>query len=248
VVLAVVLLSAGIILALAALVLRPDESHGAAEAATVAGEHQAAEQHSEESTGDTADHSETTEVSSAAESEHAETSEDATGAETGHTEPTEVTTGETTDHADTAQDTTGTESQREGTGQDQPEPTNEDQHSDTVLGVDLETYNLASPRLVFALIGLTVLLAVGLLIRRSVWLLAACVVLGIAGVAITLHEATHAGEELGIFVPLPLLASVLYGAAACLAGLALIGVRTESRAIQSADAALETAPPKMTRH
>jgi hypothetical protein len=215
VVLALVLLSSGIILMLAALVVRPDESHGSADAATTAGEHQSAEEDSEGATGDSSD--------------HVDSSQEPTGAESEHTDATEVTT----EHTEPAQDTSDKESEHEEVGQNQPESAHEDPQADTVLGVTLEDYNLASPRLVFVLIGLTVLLAVGLLFRRSVWLLAACVILGLAGVVISAREAMSAGEELGIFVPLPVLAAVLYAAAAGLAVLAIIKARTDSAALQS---------------
>jgi hypothetical protein len=200
---------------LAALVVRPDESHGSADAATTASEHQAAEEDSEGSTGDTTDHT--------------ETSQEPNGAESEHTDATEVTT----EHTEPAQDTSDTESEHEEVGQNQTESAHEDPQADTVLGVTLEDYNLASPRLVFVLIGLTVLLAIGLLFRRSVWLLAACVILGLAGVVITAREAMSAGEELGIFVPLPVLAAVLYGAASGLAVLAIIKARTDSATPES---------------
>ncbi len=243
VVLALVLLSGGIVLTLAALVVRPDESHNSTEAAAVVSDHQAAAE--EDTSGDTTDHDVSSEVTSGAESEN---SEDVTGAETEHTDSSEGTTEVTSEHAGTDENTNGTEDEHEAAGQNQAESVHEEQESNTILGVDLNTYNLASPRLVFVLVGLTVLLGVGLMILRSVWMLAACLVLGLAGVVITFHEATRAGEELGIFVPLPILATVLYGAAASLAGLALIGIRTESLAAQSAKAALGTTPPVMSRH
>jgi hypothetical protein len=200
VVLALVLLSAGIILTLAALVVRPDESHGPAEAAAVASEHEADEQGTAGTTGDTVEHADTTEVTTGAESE-----------------PGEV------EH-------------------DQPALAHDDQQSDLVFGIEAESLNLASPRLTIVLIGLTILLAAGLATRRSVWLLMACVGLGLAGVAIGMREATRAGEELGIFVPLPVLASVLYGGASILAGLAVITARTEPVAAHSAEAGFATSP------
>jgi hypothetical protein len=199
-VLALVLLSGGIILTLAALVDRPDEGHGPAEAAAVASEHEAEEQE------------------------------------------TAGTTGDTVEHVDTSEVTTGAESAPEEVEHDQPALAQDDHQSELVFGVEAESLNLASPRLSIVLIGLTVLLAAGLVTRRSVGLLMACVGLGLAGVAIGMHEATRAGEELGIFVPLPVLASVLYGGASILAGLAIITARTESLGAHSAGAGFATSP------
>jgi hypothetical protein len=200
VVLALVLLSGGIILTLAALVVRPGESHGPAEAAAVASEHEA--------------------------------DEDATAG----------TTGDTVEHADTSEVTNGAESEQGEVGHDQPELAQADRQSDSVLGVDVQSLNLASPWLTIVLTGLTILLAAALATRRSVGLLVACVGLGLAGVAIGVHEATRAGEELGIFVPLPALAAVLYGGASSLAGLAIITARTGSVAADSPGAVFATSP------
>jgi hypothetical protein len=202
-VLALVLVSGGLILLLAALVLRPDESHGPADAAVVATEHDGDEQTTEGTAGDT--------------DEHAETAEGATGETDEHAEAPEDTTGETDEHADTSEVANSAES----------ESAHDDQQSDTVLGVDMESLNLSSPRLAIVLIGLTILLAIGLVIWQSTALLVACVGLGLAGAVVGMREALQADEELGIFVPLPVLASVLYLGAACLAGLALISSRGE---------------------
>jgi hypothetical protein len=119
------------------------------------------------------------------------------------------------------------ESDHGETGNVEPDHASEEQRSDSVWGIDAGSLNLVSPRLTLVVIALTVLLAAALAIRRSVWLLWATVGLGLAGVAVGVHEASHAGEELGIFVPLPILASVLYAGAAGLAGLALIAPRAE---------------------
>jgi hypothetical protein len=189
-VLALVLLSGGIILTLAALVDRPDENHGSADAAAAAAEHETEGQATEGTTGDVVEHADTSVVTNSAESEQGEV---------GH-----------------------------------------DQQSNSWMGVDVESLNLASPRLSIVVVGLTVLLAVGLATRRSVGLLVATVGLSLAGVATGAHEATRAGEELGIFVPLPVLASVLYGGASCLAVLALVSAQTDSVAAHSAGAGFAT--------
>jgi len=131
------------------------------------------------------------------------------------------TEGEPVEHADTSEVSHDEES------------AGDERQSDSVLGVDLGSLNLASPRSTIVLIGLTILLAASLATRDSVWLLGATVVLGLAGVGGGVNEASSAGEELGIFVPLPILASVLYGGASCLAGLALIKPRSEAVATHS---------------
>ncbi|MFL5761846.1 MAG: hypothetical protein ACJ789_19275 [Thermomicrobiales bacterium] len=189
--LVLVLLSGGIIFTLAALVDRPDESHGPAESAAVVSEHEATDPETPGTTGNTVEHGNTSEVTNSAESEHGEV------------------------------------------GNDQPGLAQDDRQSDSVLSVDMESLNLVSPRLTLLLIGLTILLAAGLVTWWSMWMLVACVGLGLAGVANGVHEATGAGEELGILVPLPILASVLYGGAASLAGLAIIRARTKSVAPHS---------------
>lgn len=109
-----------------------------------------------------------------------------------------------------------------------------DQHeSDVVLGLDLATLNLAAPRLALIVIGVSVPLALVLAFRRSPPWLVAAVGLGVGGCALSVYEAMRAGEELGIFAPLPILVAVLYSGAAGLAGLALGGSRVGSEAARA---------------
>jgi hypothetical protein len=124
--------------------------------------------------------------------------------------------------------TGSTKTDHGASGGEEPEPDHEERRPDSLFGFDLGSLNLATPRLTAVVIGLTFLLAVALATWRSPRLLLATVGLGLAGVAVGVHEGIHASEELGIFVPLPILASVLSGGASALAGLAVITSRAQS--------------------
>jgi hypothetical protein len=102
--------------------------------------------------------------------------------------------------------------------------------SSSMLGVNLESLNLVSPRLIVVVVGLTLLAALACAVRLSAGLLAVIIGLSLIGLAASGREALHAGEELGIFVPLPILAAVLYAGAGALAGLQIVtlGTRTAS--------------------
>jgi hypothetical protein len=99
----------------------------------------------------------------------------------------------------------------------------------TMLGINLESLNLDSPRLAVIVVGLTLLIVPVISLRGSTLLFAATIGLSLFGSAVCLREALHAGEELGIFVPLPVLAAVLYAGAGALAVLQIVtlGTRTD---------------------
>ena len=141
---------------------------------------------------------------------------------------------ERTDHVDetaaTPEMTGGAKTEHDGSSEEAPEPSGEGRQSDSLFGIDMGSLNLATPRLTIVVIGFTLLFAVALAIRQSKGLIVATVGLGLAGVAVGVNEGIHAGEDLGIFVSLPILASVLYGGAAGLAGLAIITLRGQSEA------------------
>lgn len=101
----------------------------------------------------------------------------------------------------------------------------------TMLGINLESLNLVSPRLVVLIVGLTLLLVPAIWLRGTAMMFAATIGLSLFGLAACIREALHAGEELGIFVPLPILAAVLYGGAGALASLQIVtlGTRTDVR-------------------
>jgi hypothetical protein len=195
VMLALLLLSGGIILLLAALVDLPVEGHGHAEAAASSGEHAPGEPATAESAVDPAERA-------------------------GHSAETAATP-----------ETAGSAKTEHGGGSEEAsEPSGEGHQPDSFFGVDVGSLNLATPRLTIVIIGLTLLFAVALAIRQSKGLLAAAIGLGLAGVAVGVHEGTHAGEELGILVSLPILAAVVYGGAAGLAGLAIVALQARSEA------------------
>jgi hypothetical protein len=104
----------------------------------------------------------------------------------------------------------------------------------TLLGVNLDSLNLVSPRLIAAVVGLTALMALMLGVYQSVMLLAAIIGVSLLGLAASVREATHAGEELGIFVPLPILAAVLYAGAGALAGLQIVSLKAGTTSSDSA--------------
>lgn len=175
--LSLLLFSAGVLLALAALVERPDDSHGHAEAAA--------------STGETEDHGAVSEA--------------------------------LTD--DGAEDI-GASAGSSRSDSDHPADGHEEQ-TRSILGVDRNSLNLVFPWWTIIVIALTIVLASALAAKMGAGLLLATVGIGLTGVAVGIAEALHAGEELGIFVPLPILAAVLYGGAGSLAMLALIAARSE---------------------
>jgi hypothetical protein len=115
-----------------------------------------------------------------------------------------------------------------GNGGEELEPDHEERQPELLFGFDLGRLNLASPRLTTVVIGLTLLLGIGLATWRSQGLLFATVGLGLAGVAVGVYEGIHATDEQGIFVGLPIVASVLFGGASALAGLAIITSRAQS--------------------
>ncbi len=117
----------------------------------------------------------------------------------------------------------------EGGEQIRPPLATDDNSSNSFLSANLKSLNLASPRLTTTVIALSILMSAGLAFRQSVGTLAVALGIGLFGVAVGLHEALHAGEESGIFVPLPALAAVLYGGAACLAWLVVAEARLPGR-------------------
>lgn len=108
--------------------------------------------------------------------------------------------------------------------------------SATMLGIDLDSLNLAYPRFAVAAVGLTLVSGLAFALRRSPGLLVVIAVVSLVSLAANLREARHAGEELGLFVPLPVLAAVLYAASGILAGIHLIGAAGQtSRSGEAAD-------------
>ena len=202
------LISGGLIFTLTALVERPDESHGHAEAAASTSGHE------------TNDHAPA--VAAAETDDHGAASEASTGETEVYGTVSEASADESAERIGASASTAGSES-------DHSEDGHEEQ-TRSVLGVDRESLNLAYPWLTTIFVALMILLVAAFAIRQGVGLLAATVVIGLAGVAVGIAEAFHAGEELGIFVPLPILASVLHGGAASIAGLALIATRNEPEA------------------
>ncbi len=94
------------------------------------------------------------------------------------------------------------------------------------LGVDLNRVDLAAPRAVIVTIGLSAFVALALAIRPARLVQVAALAMGAGGVVVSSIESIDAGDELGIFVPLPLLAAILYCGAVVLAALALLESRT----------------------
>jgi hypothetical protein len=128
-------------------------------------------------------------------------------------------------HAPVAESDGHAASPAAGAGHDEPDTHEEDRGA--FLGVDLDRVNLTAPRASMIVIACSFALAALLLIRPAGAGQVATLIVGSAGVLVSLIEASDAGEELGIFVPLPLLAAVLYGGAVGLAALGLIETRHE---------------------
>lgn len=105
----------------------------------------------------------------------------------------------------------------------------EDDPTASLFGIDLNGLNLAFPRFSVLAIALTIVSALAYALLPSTRLLLLVAGASVVGVAANVREALHSGEELGIFVPLPVLAAVLYGGAGVLAGLQFIGDRGRSR-------------------
>lgn len=247
------LLSGGLVLALAGVVERPHETpaaeatsnHDAPEAAAGADPAEPAEEdhasgsppggagaqptdeahsaESAESGGDTvagtAD-AHATETANPTEEAHpaaaAEPTEGGQAAETNATAPA----GD--EHADAATGETG------GEGGNAEAAAAEEHEAPSLLGVDLSPLNLTSPRFVVVLLAATLLVTIAAIVVPAPGMLAVIVALSLVGVAASVREAWNAGEELGLFVPLPILAAVLYTGAGALAALQLASARVRT--------------------
>jgi len=190
-----------------------DESHGTTEAHATDAEHPTEATHSTAEAHSAGDAHATEEPHSTAASHPTEAShrpEGTPGTETAH-----------------APETTGDDS-----GHD--DGTAEDHESATLLGVELDSLNLASPRFVVLLVAATLLVALAAIFIHQTGMLIVIAGLSGVGVAVSLREVFHAGEELGLFVPLPALAAVLYAGAGALAILQLVAQRAQSDEAQEA--------------
>jgi hypothetical protein len=132
--------------------------------------------------------------------------------------PDDSTTGTPDAHAGATTD--------DGAGNDETES----HESAELLGVELDSLNLAYPRLIVLVLAATLLAVIAALFIQSTWVLAVIAALSVVGVAVSVREAIHAGEELGLFVPLPALAAVLYAGAGVLAVLQIVTRRVEANA------------------
>ena len=97
--------------------------------------------------------------------------------------------------------------------------------SSSILGVERDSVNLTYPRFVFGAVALTLVTAVGYALRPSVGLLVVLGSVSLVSLAASMLEARHAGEELGLFVPLPGLAAALYASSGLLATIHIAGAQ-----------------------
>jgi hypothetical protein len=215
------LLSGGILLSLSAVIERPHDTHGVPAASDDHGVPAASDDHSSSQLED-----------------HGTPEGATTGAEhAGATDSSHASASEGTQEAHGAADANvSSEVHDAGTAtveHDAEEPAPTIAHGPnppTMLGINLDSLNLVSPRLAVLVVGLTLLSVPAILLRGTAMMFAATIGLSLFGLAACSREALHAGEELGIFVPLPILAAVLYAGAGALAGLQIVtlGTQTES--------------------
>jgi hypothetical protein len=169
-----------------------------------------------------------TEDSHAAEAAHA--TEDLHPTEAGHATAESHATADAHESTSTDDHSTGETGAAGATSDDghgDETAAGEEHAAPSLFGVDLDPLNLSAPRFIVILIAATILVTLAALVIANPGMLAVVVVLSLVGVAASVREAAQAGEELGLFVRLPLLAAVLYAGAGALALLQLARARTQ---------------------
>jgi hypothetical protein len=171
------------------------------------------------STGEAGGHESTTTTAPAANGSEGTEAE----ANAGEEQTTEAGTGESPSNAGheahaTAAGATTAESDPV-VGESEPTPRS---NPVSMFGIRLDSLHLRSPRLVVTLVALTTVAAIAYSFAPSGALLALVICLGVFGTVVGGREGANAGEELGIFVPLPILAAILYAAAVALGTLRIV--------------------------